>query len=96
MNEAPASQRDPVVRRHWRRTLVLTLSLLLVWLAVTVVTSLMPGTLNQWRFMGFPLGFYFAAQGALLVFLAIVAVHTVLMNRLDRRYREERKSAGQV
>lgn len=84
------------MRRHWRRTLVVTLTLLVLWLLVTVVTSFLPGTLNQWRFMGFPLGFYFAAQGALLVFLAIVGVHTVLMNRLDRSYREERKAADQA
>lgn len=76
-------------RQHWRRTLWITLSLLLVWFVVTLVASFAPGVLNQYSFLGFPLGFYFAAQGALLIFLLIVAIHTWLMNRLDRGFREQ-------
>ena len=38
-------------------------------------------------FLGFPLGFYLFAQGALLVYLAIIVIYVVAMNRLDRRYR---------
>ncbi len=73
-------------KRHWRRTLVLTWCLLGLWFAITLVTSFMPNALNQWNFLGFPLGYYMAAQGALLAYLVIIAVHTLIMNRLDRSY----------
>jgi putative solute:sodium symporter small subunit len=42
--------------------------------------------LNTLSFLGFPLGFYILAQGALIVFLLIVVAYVFAMNRLDRRY----------
>ncbi len=89
MSDAPRPE-SAAARRHWRRTLALTLALLAVWFVVTLVTSFMPERLNEWEFIGFPLGFYFAAQGALLIYLAIVGVHTWAMNRLDQRYKDAR------
>ncbi|WP_374510239.1 DUF4212 domain-containing protein [Niveibacterium sp.] len=89
MSDAPRPE-SAAARRHWRQTLALTLVLLAVWFIVTLVTSFMPERLNEWEFLGFPLGFYFAAQGALLIYLAIVGVHTWAMNRLDLRYKDAR------
>ncbi|MCX9157209.1 DUF4212 domain-containing protein [Niveibacterium sp. 24ML] len=86
MTEAPRAE-SPAARRHWRRTLALTLALLSVWFLVTIITSFFPEWLNQREFLGFPVGFYFAAQGTLLIYLAIVGVHTWAMNRLDKRYK---------
>ena len=42
--------------------------------------------LNQWRIpgTGFKLGFWFAQQGAIYVFVALIFIYVVLMNRLDR------------
>ncbi|GAA5183140.1 DUF4212 domain-containing protein [Niveibacterium umoris] len=87
MTDAPRGE-SAAARRHWRKTLALTLTLLAVWFLVTVVTSFMPEQLNQWSLFGFPLGFYFAAQGALLIYLAIVGIHTWAMNKLDSKYRD--------
>ena len=89
MSDAPRPE-SAAARRHWRQTLALTLALLAVWFVVTLVTIFMPERLNEWEFLGFPLGFYFAAQGALLIYLAIVGVHTWAMNRLDQRYKDAR------
>lgn len=89
MSDAPRPE-SAAARRHWRQTLALTLALLAVWFVVTLVTSFMPERLNEWEFFGFPLGFYFAAQGALLIYLAIVGIHTWAMNRLDQRYKDAR------
>lgn len=86
MSEAPRTE-SAAARRHWRHTLALTLSLLLLWFLVTIVTSFFPDWLNESEFLGFPVGFYFAAQGALLIYLAIVGIHTWAMNRLDQRYK---------
>lgn len=73
-------------RAYWRRNLLLTLSLLVVWFAVTFVAGYYARELNAFSFLDFPLGFYIFAQGALIVYLAIVGLYVFAMNRLDRRY----------
>jgi len=52
---------------------------------------LLVDTLNQFRIGHAKLGFWFAQQGAIYVFVALIAVYVFLMNRLDRRFgfREE-------
>jgi putative solute:sodium symporter small subunit len=44
--------------------------------------------LNQFRLGGFPLGFWFAQQGAILVFVALILVYALAMTWLDRRHRD--------
>jgi len=85
---------ENAAKRHWRRTLVLTWCLLGLWFGITVLTSFLPEVLNQWHFLGFPLGYYMAAQGTLLVYLAIIAVHAFVMNRLDRGYEDGEDAAS--
>lgn len=78
-----------LTRRHhlyWRINLVLTASLLAVWAAVTFVTGYFARELNEYSFLGFPLGFYIFSQGALIVFLLIIGIHVGVMNRLDERF----------
>lgn len=70
--------------RYWRRTLWLTGSLLLLWLLVTVLPVWFAVDLNHQRFLGWPLGYYMAAQGSLLVYLAIVGCYGWVMDRLER------------
>jgi putative solute:sodium symporter small subunit len=65
MNDPDLAERQ---RRYWRRNLTLTAIILLVWFLVTFVASYFADDLNRWRIFGFPLGFYFAAQGALIVY----------------------------
>lgn len=72
---------------YWRKTRLITLGLLVVWIAVTYVISWFAGDLNEIVIFGFPLGFYMGAQGTLLVYLAIVWVYCKAMNRLDAKYR---------
>ena len=81
---APPSARDsePAPARHWRRTRVLTAVLLLVWFAASFVAVFYAAELRQ-RFFGWPLGFWIASQGALLVFLAVVVVYAWAMGRID-------------
>ena len=69
-----------------RRTLRLTGVLLLVWLSVTLGASYFARQLDQLNFFGFPLGFYMAAQGALLIYLLIVGVYALGMERIEAHY----------
>ena len=73
-------------RAYWRRNLLLTLSLLVVWFTVTFVAGYYARELNAFSFLDFPLGFYIFAQGSLIVYLAIIGIYVFIMNRLDRRY----------
>ena len=73
------------VSNFWRKARRVTGILLLLWFCVTLLTCLYASELNAYRFLGFPVCFYFAAQGALIVFLAIVGFYAWYMNRLDSK-----------
>ncbi len=71
--------------RAWRRSLRLIAVLLAVWFTVSLgLGVLFAAPLNGIRFFGFPLGFWFAQQGAILVFLVLLVVNAVVMDRLER------------
>lgn len=70
---------------YWRQTLRLSAVLLGLWLLVTLVVCLVgPGL--RFDFFGWPFGFWATAQGALLVFCAIVWVYAFAMDRLDEAH----------
>ena len=69
-------------RSYWRTTLRLTGGLLALWFVVTFVFVFFADSLN-FSFFGWPFNFWFAAQGALLVYLVIICVYATLMNKLD-------------
>ncbi len=74
---------------HWTRTLRLTGALLAVWAAVSFGGGIfLRRWLDQWSVpgTGFPLGFWFAQQGSILVFIALIFVYARAMNRLDREH----------
>jgi putative solute:sodium symporter small subunit len=72
--------------RFWLQTRRLTGSLLVVWLAVNLLVPWFARDLNHWQVFGFPLGFWLAAEGALLVYLAIIVAYVVAMDRLETAY----------
>ena len=49
--------------------------------------SLTTDYLNQFMLGGFPLGFWFAQQGAIYIFVILIFVYVFLMNRLDKKYK---------
>jgi putative solute:sodium symporter small subunit len=79
-------------QEYWRYNVTLTTILLVIWFVVTyLISGLWAGWLNQFSFLGFPLGYYMAAQGSLAIFVIEIAVYAYLMNKLDIKYgiREE-------
>jgi len=88
MNDDDLARRALLAARalHWRRTRRLTAALLLLWLATTFGTVFFARALSGWSLFGWPLSFYLAAQGAALVYLAILLVYALAMNRIDRRF----------
>ena len=83
---------DRQKEEYWRYNVTLTTVLLVIWFVVTyVISGLLAGWLNQFTFLGFPMGYYMAAQGSLAIFVIEIAVYAKLMNAKDIEYgiREE-------
>ena len=77
---------------YWRYNIRLTITLLTIWAFVTyVLGALLAGALNSVTVIGFPLGYYIAAQGSLAIFVIEIALYAWLMNKKDIEYgiREE-------
>jgi putative solute:sodium symporter small subunit len=88
MADLTQRQRD----EYWRYNVRLTVTLLAIWFVVTfLISGLWAGYLNYITIMGFPLGYYMAAQGSLAIFVIEIAVYAHLMNKKDEEYgiREE-------
>ena len=79
-------------RAYWRANLALTAVLLVIWAAVSFVPGWYAEDLEAYSVFGWPLDFYMAAQGSLIVFLVIVWLYDRCMRRLERRLgvRDER------
>jgi putative solute:sodium symporter small subunit len=72
---------------YWHYNVRLTTVLLLIWFVTAyIISGLAAGWLNQFTFLGFPLGYYMAAQGSLAIFVIEIAVYAYLMNKKDRQY----------
>ena len=74
------------MREYWQRNLKLTWVLLAIWFVVTYVVSFFAVQLNSIVIIGFPLGYYMAAQGSLVVYVILIFVYAKKMNRMDREY----------
>lgn len=80
--------------RHWRAVRRLTLVLLLLWAALGLGCGVwFADELNAFHLGGFPLGFWFAQQGAIVGFVLLILVYALAMRRIDRRYRAELAAA---
>ena len=69
---------------HWRRTKSLMFVTLTIWFIFSFVVHWFAPQLNKISFMGFPLGFYMAAQGSLIVFVVQLFVFVRQQDAIDR------------
>ena len=69
----------------WRRTRRLTMALLAVWFGVTFAAIFFARELAGLTLFGWSVSFYIAAQGALLVYVAIVGIYALAMEALEAR-----------
>ncbi len=75
------------LQAYWRRNLMLVSVLLLAWAFVSFGCGILwADWLDQFRlpFTAYPLGFWFAQQGSIGVFVVLVFVYVVAMNRIER------------
>ena len=69
-------------RRYWRKTLNITGILLAIWFVVTFVVSYFARDLS-FNFFGWPFSFWMGGQGALVIYVLIIAYYARYMNKLD-------------
>lgn len=69
----------------WLRTRRLTLGLLVLWLAINLAVPWFARELDTLAGFGFPLGYWLSAEGALLLYLLIIVVYVLAMDRLEAR-----------
>jgi putative solute:sodium symporter small subunit len=70
--------------RYWRRTSTLMWTMFAIWVFFSFVIHFFVYQLNEIQFLGFPLGFYMAAQGSLIAFVAMLFVFAAAQDRIDR------------
>ncbi|XOV79744.1 MAG: DUF4212 domain-containing protein [Aestuariibacter sp.] len=74
-------------KQYWQKNLSLMGKLLTVWFVVSFGCGvLFVDVLNQFTFFGFKLGFWFAQQGAIYVFVSLIFVYVHQMNKLDKSF----------
>ncbi len=75
------------LERYWKENLRYIFIILAVWFAVSYVAGiLLADALDTVKIGGFPLGFWFANQGSLVIFVFLIFVYVGLMNKLDKKY----------
>ena len=84
VSEAPIPP-NRAQRAYWRSAMRVTLPLLLLWLLITFGGSWFAHDLDVLQLGDFPLGFWIASQGLLLLFVLIIAVYAWCMERLEAR-----------
>ncbi|MFQ5527048.1 MAG: DUF4212 domain-containing protein [Thermoanaerobaculia bacterium] len=78
------------IHRYWRKNLRIMAALLAVWAFAGLGCGvLLADRLNQFRLAGFPLGFWFAQQGSILVFVLLILIYGLALNRLDDEHHRE-------
>ncbi len=78
------------IDRYWRKNMLIMFLLLVIWAVVGLGCGvLLADRLNQFALGGFPLGFWFAQQGSILVFILLILAYSVLLNRLDAQHAQE-------
>lgn len=84
----PEEPSEPdIAARYWRANIALLLKLLAIWFLVSFGAGILfVDELNAIPFFGFKLGFWFAQQGSIFVFVALIFVYASRMQALERRF----------
>ena len=72
---------------YWKATLTLIAQVLVVWFFVSFGCGILfADALNSMSLGGYPLGFWFAQQGSMYVFVILIFVYKHLMGKLDEKF----------
>jgi putative solute:sodium symporter small subunit len=82
MADMTPAQRDA----YWRKTSRLMWIIMILWFIFSFGIHLFAVQLNQFSFLGFPLGFYMAAQGSLIAFVVLCFWNASAQNKIDKEF----------
>ena len=75
------------MQEYWKKNLSYVGILLSIWFVVSYVFAiLLVDQLDKIKIGGFKLGFWFAQQGSEIIFVVLIFVYVILMNRLDKEF----------
>ena len=74
---------------YWRANLKILIILLSIWFLVSFGFGIIfSDFLDQYKIGGFKLGFWFAQQGSIYLFVVLIFIYVYLMNKLDKKYKD--------
>jgi putative solute:sodium symporter small subunit len=74
-------------KAYWKTTLRLLSVILSIWIFVSLGLSIiLAPLLNNIKLGGYPLGFWFAQQGSIYIFIALIFIYVHLIGKIDRKY----------
>lgn len=76
----------PNYAEHWRETRNLTIAHLAIWFVFAFLIHWFAESLNQFSFFGWPVGYYMAAQGSLIVFVVQLFLFSRQQHAIDVRH----------
>jgi len=72
---------------YWKENIRLLITLMVIWFVVSFGAGILfRDFLDQFTIGGFPLGFWFAQQGSIYVFIALIFYYTAKMKAIERKY----------
>ena len=90
-----SSENKEMLQNYWKRNISLTLSLLAVWFIFGYILSIILAPwLNNFTFLGAPLGYWMAQNGAIYVFVLLIFIYAVRMNKLDEEFGVEEQDGS--
>lgn len=79
----PASISTTPEKTHWKKLRSLTFILLAIWFAVSFSIIFFARELSGLHLFGWPVSFYMAAQGSILIYLLLIAVYAIVAKKID-------------
>ena len=81
------SEKTKKAKAYWKENVKYLSILLVIWFVVSYGAGILwKDALDEIRLGGFKLGFWFAQQGSIYVFVILIFVYVRLMNKLDKKY----------
>ncbi|MCB2082568.1 MAG: DUF4212 domain-containing protein [Sphingomonadaceae bacterium] len=86
-DEIPDTETSAAEDAYWRENVRLLLILMAIWFACSFGAGiLLREFLDQFMLGGYPLGFWFAQQGSIYIFVALIFYYVVKMKKIERKY----------